>query len=108
MFARLYTTGKEYKFTPDASHVINCTVNGVVAPFTVTDDEIHLFGLYSSEHKLLGYFGNQGLTLDRSQGIYTNGFMEPKVIDAPKGAYIKSVSKYHTNGLNYRKEVALH
>lgn len=95
MFARLCTTGKTIIPTASLQHDIKCIVNGVAAPFTMTNDEVHCFGLFDSYNRLIGYFGNQGLVSDLRDATYIDGFMEPMVTGAPVGSYVKSVSKYY-------------
>lgn len=95
MFARLHTTGKAIVPTASMQHVIKCIVNGAATPFTMSNDEVHCFGLFDPLDRLIGYFGNQGLVPDIRDAVYTDGFMEPKVTDAPEGCYVKSVSKYY-------------
>ncbi len=95
MYARLYTTGKEFVPTASMNHDIKCIVNGVTVPFTMANDEVHCFGLFNSRNRLVGYFGSTGLVPDIRDATYIDGFMEPRVTDAPDGCYVKSVSKYY-------------
>lgn len=97
MFAKLALTGKRFYVTSNAKHGINCIVNGIDVPFTMTDDEIHAFGLYSYDNKLLGYFSDRGLVPDLKEAVHTDGFMVPYVKDGPAGCYVKSVSTYYSN-----------
>ena len=95
MFAKLVTAGKRHCVTSNLKHDIKYTVNGISLPFTVTNDEVHSFGLYDRNHSLIGYFTEEGLTQDIKASVHTDGYLEPLVRNGPDGCYIKSVSKYY-------------
>lgn len=108
MLAQLYMTGKQYPNpTRYTQHEIKCTVNDVVASFTVADDELCTLGVYRDD-ELLGYIGRNGLVKNHGEAELLNGRFSPKLSNAPRNTTIRKVESRYIGKDRIHRERVLH
>lgn len=94
----LQHTGKEIYPNAHAQHGIKCTVNNTTMKFTVADNEKCSFGLFNTDHCLLGYIHPRSIESDYGSCAAINGRFNIVVKDAPLGSYVKKIESFYLNG----------
>lgn len=106
MHAYTQMTGKVINPWSNQKHDIKCTVNDVVASFTVTDNTQSTFGLFDEAGNCLGYVHERGIDQNYPKCASINGAFNIVVRDAPIGSYVKQIESFHLDGFGgYTKTI---
>lgn len=95
MHAYVQMTGKTFPISPNLHHDIKCTVNDVVASFTVTNNTKCSFGLFDKSDKLIGYIHPRKIDMGYPSCAAINGEFNIVVKKAPIGSHVKIIESFH-------------